>query len=648
MASGAPPAEGPWRKGYAAARRAYASGRPMAQPARSPAAPSAAHRGPQRARPRAGAGGVALAALLAGLLAAAGPASALAEVAASSYRFDLGGLPPGAARTGSFELTNRGPDPATVRLVPEGTATPFVQPSVTALPLAVGAAATVTFTYAVPADAAPGHHGEELRIVLADDAGGAAGSLSGATAILFTSRTTSVGVSAIEAPAEALPGGALEGRVLLVNAGNATATVRVLLELAPAAGGAALRSEDLGRAEVRPDAVAAVPFAWANLTVGRGEHVLRARVADPEPASVPVSGGAFAAPLLVGAREARFTLREARDAGGGDASVVVLVENTGTTPLDLRPALRVTPLAGGAAREVPLEPLALAAGASRELRASVALAPGAYRVEAFHLAGQGPALQAVPADAGLAMASTPAGPGAPLGLPATVAGLPTLPLLAAAAALGLAAAAALVVRRRARARAARPPAVAAPAAAPAAPPAAERVAVLLDLVTLAAPPGQALDPAAARVEALAGRPAGGAAAHGAVATQPEAAALVAALQAAGFEARVRLWGPDPAAAGAATRVAVAMDAQRLAAEAGTLVLATHDPALADVVRALAAQGRRVEVMGYRGGLPAALLEAARTVHLLDAAPPAPAAPAAEAAGSAAPPPAPGPRPPWVP
>lgn len=608
----------------------------------------------------------ALASLL--LAAALIPAAALAEtvpqVSSTAYRLDLGTMGPGEAAQGRFTLTNHGPGTAWVTFLQEGSPVLARLPE-PVLVLEEGASRAVAFRYQTPSDARPGNHEESIKLLVgAQPPGpaGAGGSLVAGTAILLRSRTAAAGVHAIEGPASIMPGDPVEGRVLVLNTANATADLTVRLALVDA-NGTPHREAFLGPVAVSPGGSAALAYAWNDTTgVPSGASALEATLVPPPDGNVsgvPLASGAFRLPLSVGLREVRHAVVSLRDNGDGSVSAQVRLENTGTVPVLFTPKLRFRSLDGaGSAFEADLPAVLLQPGETRLLDASLALPPGRYGIgldgpesASFLKAGAGAAF-ATGADAD-AFLMRPPREDAPL----------QTGLLAAGVALaGLAALVALVLllraRRRPTARAepraeprarrvpvalVRAPPAAAPDAldaflaslereesgadAPArripvhAPPAPTRasgstLALLVDPERLFGPPGAPHTGATLDgLPALAAQGRRVAEARAYLATEGEddahARQLAARLRRAGYE-------PHLHEDRHALRIRIALDAVAAARRGHAVVLATHDPALAEAARHLRDEGHRCEVLGIEGHLPDRLAAAADAVHLLPA------------------------------
>lgn len=562
--------------------------------------------------------------LLVAMLAVALAPSALAQdaqplVDASQYRFDLGTMLPGAQTIGSFELHNAGAIPAAVELESE-RADSYLTLSRATLTLVPGERAAIDFAYRVPSDAAPGDHGEALRIKVAPLSllgAPASGSLDAGTAILFTSRAASAGLLAIEAPEIVAPGEGATGRVLAVNTDARPATLTARLDLVDA-DGATLATRALGTLTLAPDASGAWEYAFAASELAPGEHTLRATLAPADPAGPLVSLASFEKPLVVGERAALFEILDVADDGEGVATFNLRIKNTGTVPATLHPVLTIRSAAGGTATGT-LDAIELLPGEEREIVASLDVPPGAWTASLTDRPVDGILVRTSGDERAFTMAArAPAPDGAPDGAAwIRIAGLITFGAFAAVGATAL-----VVPRLRRRAprvtRAPRAPlAFRAPEAAPVAQAPARAsaiasatgLALLVDLDSLGAdaPLVEILRVAAPQ------EPPARAIGYRSAASQKAAAKTYLALQRAGFTPHVRV------AESASTRqshVALAMDAMEAAAEGASIVLATHDASYADLVRRLVARGAHVQALGVEGEVPVALLEAASGTILL--------------------------------
>lgn len=541
--------------------------------------------------------------------------SALAEgprVLASTYRVDLGDLVPGEAREGTFTLSNPGYEPVRVRFATDGEGASATLPE--HADVAPGASTEVRYHYATPLDAAPGHRGEAVRLLAAPTSTAqGVGSLDTATAILFTSRTRAVGVTAIEAPTLLLPGEAIAGRVILVNTDNVTALVGVRLRWTGNDSASDL-DVDLPPREIAPGATVAFPYRIENATFAPGARRLDAAPILDALSTAHASSRALAQSILVGVRSATGSVSSIVDLRDGNATVDGEVVNTGTVPITFRP--RVSVRGDQGAYEIELDPITLQPGERRAIHAILALPPG--RFSAMILADDEKAI-------GLASIGEDA---ASFEMRPAERSIAWGPIVIAVAAIAILLALALLlprVWRRARAalarRAARRAAIV-PArnddhddvhaflaqlasdehhAARPAIPHDGSLAILVDLPSLGA-----VD-AAAIVRAVAsGRDVVSARVYASVTSDDEAARAHHDLEAGGFHARVRTQSDF--------RVEIALDALHEARQGRSVILATHDAAFAELARRLHAEGRRIEIAGIGWRIPVTLRDHAAAVH----------------------------------
>lgn len=561
--------------------------------------------------------------------AAAGAAQPI--VHASAYRVDLGHVAPGDAREGAITLSNSGPGPAYVAFAQEGSPR-FVRLAEPLVLLPEGESRRLAYALHVPANATPGNHEESVKLLVGSEpprtAERGGGTLVAGTAVLFRARVAAAGIVALEGPTSLLPGGDVAGRVIVLNAANATANLTVRIALANQTG-ALLRNDTLGPARVAPGASVAIPYAWADPGLTPGGHVLRATL-HADNASIPVATAASQLDLHVGHREIAHRVLGFHDNGDGSATASIELRNAGTLPALFTPRLRFQSLDDpNRVIEIDLDPILLQPGETRLLDATADLPPGRFgvslssREEATFLR----AVDATPAT--LAMAP----PDAPI--PAWAWGILASILLAA----GLAAAG-LVLRKRRAPRVRRVPVLATADAldqflstleAEERDPAPRRiplhhdgggaahapVALLADPARLYGVPGHRPARADLRdllAHAAAGRPLARAIAYYAAEDEPHARQATDALARAGYEPHVRS-GPTAAQE---IRVRIALDAATAARAGHVVVLATHDAALAEVARHLREQGHRCEILGIEGHVPPRLAANADHVHLIPA------------------------------
>lgn len=536
-----------------------------------------------------------------------------ARVHASAYRMDLGPIPPGGVREGTFLLRNAEDHAVDVHLLPEADDAWVHAPALVKLgPLQ---AEEVHFVYAVPTNATPGEHGDSLRIVAGDRPLGSA-TLSSASAIVFTSRTQAVGLSSIETPGLVLPGQAIDGALQVVNTWTREVNATVEVEWRDA-GGLVRGTARLGPAPVPAASGARLAFHLPAADAAAGAQSITARVVEQDPADAPLAGASLHT-FQLGRRSATHALLSVSDAGDGNATATVVLENTGDVPITLTPRVVVRD-AEGVERVFLLDPVTLAPGEKREVTAVMLLPEGSFSVVS----------EADGADADVAPAAL--GTEGPLEFHMTAPQeeLELLRLTAFALLAGLISLVVIVAwRRRARLRGAvaataasfaravprprrrdlyeelfasisdepapapRVPAFRNASARAASPQRGGAAAFLLDLDGFG---GDAVE--AARLALfLADHDVQVAYAYGRASTPEAAARMQAELGAAGYTPRI---GP----AGADLRVQLAVDAMREAHAGRAVLLATHDAAYAPLVRAIQEDGGRVQALPVQRRVP---------------------------------------------
>ena len=341
-----------------------------------------------RRSPRSASGGSALFLLLLLLLPLAAAATGEPpRVYASTYRVDLGALLPGETREGVFRLSN--PNLVEARVALQGPPGSWVTLPAQ-LTLAPGEDREVPYVYRVPPDAQAGDHGEAFVLARPDAAESAARArLVASTAILFTSRTEAVSVASLTAPAFVPPAGTVSGSVGVVNTWREPVQAHVRLVWRD--GWGEVVAERVEPVAVGPNGWTSVAYAFAPGAGSPGAHTLEARVEDASPEEAPLGAGQTV-PMSLGRREARFSLLSIRDAGDGNATVEIHLENTGDVPVTLQPRVTFRDLLGGA-WTLTLDEVTLAPGEARRVHGSILLPPGQYAVE-LHVEGAGATLQA--------------------------------------------------------------------------------------------------------------------------------------------------------------------------------------------------------------------------------------------------------------
>lgn len=535
---------------------------------------------------------------------AAGAIAAAEEprVLSSTYRVDLGDVLPGEMRTGELVLSNPGYETVTARLLHEGDPIRVETPAEVRIP--PGASEVVRYSIRVPVDVQAGFHGEAVKIQpRASTPTQGAGTLDAGTAVVFTWRHSAVGVSAIEAPPIALPGENVTGALVLVSTWPAATNASARLEWRDGTGGL-IAAKVLGPAALAANGTARVAFELASAEATPGAQTLTARVVDAGTAPL---AGAQQQTLHMGRKEAIFRLASVEDLRDGNASVLVVVENTGDVPTTVTPRVLVRD-ANGAVREVLLAPITLAPGERREIESTIELPPGRFAIDAE-------------AEGASRAITTAAGGDAPLELTMRAPPQPSrwieIATILGAIALGVAILV-LAWRRRsdlAKLRAVIPkrkpraPKVAseAPVAeidefdalftkldvghATPAPPPRVGAALLVDVETLGGGGGLP------RLLDIAGDRRIDVAYAYACASSPEAAADVhRALASLGFVPRVIPHAPD-------FHIEMTLDAGHEAAAGRVIVIASADAAFQRLARALEQQGARVEILAPARRVP---------------------------------------------